>query len=165
MSVLLASIALAAPLHPTCERTYSVEMGRRAIDAIWRDHTASPGERIDFHRYLRCQRNPHAGRYLRWRYRHDALRKSQSAMSGPVIASWYDDSGTTGCGFHAVLGVATLIGVPCGGSVLLCHRRACVTATRDDSGPYVGGRSFDLNAEVRAALGCPDLCDVTYSRS
>jgi rare lipoprotein A (peptidoglycan hydrolase) len=34
----------------------------------------------------------------------------------------------------------------------------------DDRGPYVSGRTFDLNVNLRDAIGCPDLCDVTWQQ-
>jgi hypothetical protein len=30
----------------------------------------------------------------------------------------------------------------------------------DDRGPYVWGRTFDLNVATRTSLRCPDLCYV-----
>lgn len=74
----------------------------------------------------------------------DALR--------PVLASWYNDAGTTGCGFHAVLGVANKT-LPCGTRVTLSHGGRTVTAVVDDRGPYVAGREYDLNQNTAAALG------------
>lgn len=45
--------------------------------------------------------------------------------------------------------------VPCGTRVRFCLHDRCVTATRRDSGPYVAGRTFDLNLGVVQALGFP----------
>ena len=70
----------------------------------------------------------------------------------PVAASWYDDGGTTACGFHAGLGVANRT-LPCGTKVQLRHAGHTVTATVDDRGPYVYGREYDLNQTTAAALG------------
>jgi hypothetical protein len=148
------------PAIVRCMKTFTVAMALRAIRATYRLRgTATAHQRVMLRYYIACQRNPHARAYLRHIWRLTA----SVPMLGPVIASWYYDSGTTGCGFHARYGIATLIGVPCGGEVRLCHEGACVTATRDDSGPYVQGRLFDLDPVVKAALGCPDLCQVTYS--
>lgn len=81
----------------------------------------------------------------------------------PAVASWYVDTGTTGCGFHTTYGIATLLAtVTCGDRVRLRYGNRTVTATRDDSGPYVAGRTFDLNPTTRAALRCPDICNLTY---
>ena len=67
-------------------------------------------------------------------------------------ASWYEDGGSTACGFHAGLGVANK-SLPCGTRVRFRHAGHTVTATVDDRGPYVGGRDFDLNQGTAAALG------------
>lgn len=67
------------------------------------------------------------------------------------LASWYDDAGSTGCGFHAGLGVANRT-LPCGTRVRLRYGGRSVTATVDDRGPYVGGRDWDLNQNTAAAL-------------
>jgi rare lipoprotein A len=68
------------------------------------------------------------------------------------VASWYDDGGSTACGFHAGLGVAHRT-LRCGTKVRLRHAGHTVTATVDDRGPYVGGREWDLNQNTAAALG------------
>ena len=67
------------------------------------------------------------------------------------VASWYDDSGTTACGFHAGLGVAN-VSLPCGTKVRFRYGGHSVTAVVDDRGPYVGGRDWDLNQNTAAAL-------------
>ena len=68
------------------------------------------------------------------------------------MASWYNDGGTTGCGFHAYYGVAN-VSLPCGTKVTFMNGGRTVTATVDDRGPYVGGRTWDLNQNTAAALG------------
>ena len=68
-----------------------------------------------------------------------------------TVASWYYDYASTGCGFHAGLGVANKT-LPCGTKVQLRYGGRTVTATVDDRGPYVYGRSFDLNQNTAAAL-------------
>jgi rare lipoprotein A len=70
----------------------------------------------------------------------------------PSVASWYDDGGSTACGFHAGLGVANRT-LPCGTKVRFRHGGRTITATVDDRGPYVGGRDWDLNQNTAAALG------------
>lgn len=50
------------------------------------------------------------------------------------------------------LTVATLL-VPCGARIQVCYRGRCVIVRRADSGPYVKGRSLDLNLGVVRALG------------
>lgn len=149
-----------------CLRTFNYEQGRRAIIHVYAGtRRVRKVELAHLSRYVRCQHNQMARKYLRrlWKHRRAMWEARRTPpMTGPVIASWYSDAGGTGCGFHTTYGIATLIGVPCGGRVRLCHGGQCVTATRDDSGPYVSGRVFDLNPTVKAALGCGDLCEVTY---
>ena len=70
----------------------------------------------------------------------------------PAVASWYEDGGSTACGYHAGLGVANRT-LPCGTKVRLRHAGRTVTATVDDRGPYVYGRDYDLNQTTAAALG------------
>jgi rare lipoprotein A len=74
------------------------------------------------------------------------------ATFNPYVASWYYDGGATGCGFHAGLGVANK-SLPCGTHVTFGYGGRTVTAVVDDRGPYVGGRTFDLNQNTAAALG------------
>jgi hypothetical protein len=69
-----------------------------------------------------------------------------------AVASWYDDSGSTACGFHAGLGVANR-SLPCGTKVRFHYGGRSVTAVVDDRGPFVGGRDWDLNQNTAAALG------------
>jgi hypothetical protein len=70
----------------------------------------------------------------------------------PAVASWYNDAGTTACGFHAGNGVASP-GLPCGTRVTFAYHGRTVTAVVDDRGPFVPGRQFDLNQSTAAALG------------
>jgi len=68
------------------------------------------------------------------------------------VASWYQDGGATGCGFHAGLGVANR-SLPCGTKVRIRYGGRSVTAVVDDRGPFVGGRDWDLNQNTAGALG------------
>ena len=82
----------------------------------------------------------------------------------PVVASWYDDEAeAVACSGRATYGVAHL-SLPCGTRVRLCNGSRCLTATVDDRGPFVAGRTFDLGTRVHAALRCPDLCGEEGSR-
>jgi hypothetical protein len=69
----------------------------------------------------------------------------------PTVASWYYDAGNTACGFHATYGVANKT-LPCGTKVTLSYGRRTVVATVDDRGPYVYGRTFDLNQNTARYL-------------
>lgn len=76
-----------------------------------------------------------------------------------ALASWYDDAGTTASGTHYAYGYASLMfGSAWGHRVTFCHAGRCVVGRLDDHGPYVSGRAFDLNASLKAALACSDLC-------
>lgn len=71
----------------------------------------------------------------------------------PTVASWYyDDTGATACGFQAHYGVANRT-LPCGTKVTFRHGSHQVTATVDDRGPFVSGRTWDLGINTRNALG------------
>jgi rare lipoprotein A (peptidoglycan hydrolase) len=70
----------------------------------------------------------------------------------PTVASWYYDAGNTACGFHAQYGVANRT-LPCGTKVMLRYGGHSVTATVDDRGPFVYGRSYDLDQRTASALG------------
>jgi hypothetical protein len=65
-----------------------------------------------------------------------------------ATASWYALDGPGACGMGAQSGLrfASLI-LRCGQRIRICHR-GCVTATMADHGPYVGGRTFDLNVNL-----------------
>lgn len=77
----------------------------------------------------------------------------------PALASWYEDAGQTASGRHYTYGFASLMfGSDWGHPVEFHYRGARVTGYLDDHGPYVSGRSFDLNGSLKAALGCSDLC-------
>jgi hypothetical protein len=95
---------------------------------------------------------------LRVRFSGDRANAWSGAHAGvltvfqPTVASWYNDGGTTGCGFHAYYGVANRA-LPCGTRVTFLNGGRTVTATVDDRGPYVGGRDWDLNQNTAAALG------------
>jgi rare lipoprotein A len=95
---------------------------------------------------------------LRVRFSGDRANAPSGARAGELtvftqsVASWYNDGGTTGCGFHAYYGVANRT-LPCGTRVTFLSGGRTVTATVDDRGPYVGGRDWDLNQNTAAALG------------
>jgi rare lipoprotein A len=81
-----------------------------------------------------------------------ARAAGRMTVYGTSVASWYNDAGSTACGFHAGLGVANR-SLPCGTRVRFRYGGRSVTATVDDRGPYVGGRDWDLNQNTAAALG------------
>lgn len=80
----------------------------------------------------------------------------------PTVASWYYDAGNTACGFHATYGVANKT-LPCGTKVTLSYGGRTVVATVDDRGPYVYGRTFDLNQNTARYLGMWGVAQVYAS--
>jgi rare lipoprotein A len=94
---------------------------------------------------------------------HSAARVGQLTVFREAGASWYDDAGSTACGFHAYFGVANRT-LPCGTQVALRYNGRSVTATVDDRGPYVAGRDWDLNQNTAAALGFGGVGTIWSSR-
>jgi hypothetical protein len=85
----------------------------------------------------------------------------------PALASWFNDGvEATACGTHVTNGFAHLpeAGWACGAKVRFCYRKRCVTGVREDSGPYVASRTFDLTPSLKADLGCSDLCHLRWRR-
>lgn len=106
---------------------------------------------------------------LRVRFAGDSANAAASRPAGSVtvyhqsVASWYYDGGTTACGFHAYYGVAN-VSLPCGTVVSFDYGGRVVRAVVDDRGPYVGGRTWDLNENTSAALGMGGVASVWSSR-
>jgi rare lipoprotein A (peptidoglycan hydrolase) len=97
-------------------------------------------------------------RRLRVKFAGDRGNTATSTLAGSVtvyqqsVASQYDDAGATACGIHATYGVANL-SLPCGTKVRFYYHGRAITAVVQDRGPYVGGREWDLNQNLAAALG------------
>lgn len=81
----------------------------------------------------------------------------------PRVASWYNDAGSTACGYHVRFGVANK-SLPCGTKVTFSYGGRSVVATVDDRGPYVAGRDYDLNQNTAGALGMYGVGTVLASR-
>jgi len=79
-----------------------------------------------------------------------------------AVASWYyDTTGETACGYHAVYGVANK-SLPCGTRVMISYHGREVEATVDDRGPYIYGRTWDLSQTTASALGFSGVDTVGY---
>jgi hypothetical protein len=91
-----------------------------------------------------------------------ATRAGTVSVFTPSVASWYNDGGSTACGFHAFYGVANKA-LPCGTKVTFEHSGRTVTATVDDRGPFVAGREWDLNQNTAGALGVGSVAMVWSS--
>jgi hypothetical protein len=106
---------------------------------------------------------------LRVRFGGDSSSARTAASAGTLtvyqqsVASWYNDAGNTACGFHAGLGVANKT-LPCGTKVTFMFGGRRVTATVDDRGPFVAGRTWDLNQSTAGALGFGGVATVWSSR-
>jgi len=99
---------------------------------------------------------------------HRAIAAGSTRAGSPTgrhqaVTSWYYDGGNTASGFHAYYGVANL-SLPCGTTVSLSSGGRTVQAVVDDRGPYVGGRTWDLNQNTAAALGFGGVGMVWSSR-
>jgi rare lipoprotein A len=143
-----------------------VRLEGRAANGRWRVlSTARTGARGGFGlRYVSA-----GAQKLRVRFAGDIINSRSIKPAGRVtvfqqaVASWYDDAGNTACGFHAHFGVASP-GLPCGIRVTFRNASSEVTATVDDRGPFVSGRSWDLNQSTAAALGFAGVGAIWASR-
>ncbi|HEV3055327.1 MAG TPA: septal ring lytic transglycosylase RlpA family protein [Solirubrobacteraceae bacterium] len=146
--------------------------GRRVVLQVrsggsWRTvATGRTGSRGGFN--LRYHAVATGDRPLRVRFAGDRLNSHVTALAGTVgvftqsVASWYSDGGSTACGFHAYYGVANKT-LPCGTKVTFEYGGRTVTATVDDRGPFVAGRTWDLNQNTAAALGMGGVATVWSS--
>lgn len=120
--------------------------------------------------HFRIRYRVHSPGETRVRVAFSGTRRARAASAAagqivalePTVASWYYDGGSTACGFHATYGVANKT-LPCGTKVTLSYGGRTVVATVDDRGPYVYGRSFDLNQNTARALGMWGVAQVLTS--
>src|ERR1700733_5837084 len=92
------------------------------------------------------------------RHRRDLTRRRPMLTA---VASWYFDAGSTACGFHAGMGVANKT-LDCGTRILFSYHGRDAVATVDDRGPYIAGRTVDLNQTTAGALGFAGVDMVAY---
>lgn len=148
--------------------------GRRWIElqadrsGRWVEQAAARTDRSGWFR-LRYRPTAPGQESLRIRFAGDRSNVAAAFDAGTVtvyqqeVASWYDDGGSTACGFHAYYGVANL-SLPCGARVSFEYGGRTVHAVVDDRGPYVGGRTWDLNQNTAGALGFAGVAAVWSSR-
>jgi hypothetical protein len=145
-----------------CSHHFTIRMARRAVDAAYGGLggvSAHRARKIGW--YIRCQWNtqhrPQLHRMLsahrsRWRHRRDHPMHS-------TAVSWYDDAGQTASGVHATMGFAACgmgLCVPMGARVEFCYPAGsshCIVGVRDDSGPYIPSRGYDLGQDLAGWLG------------
>lgn len=90
-----------------------------------------------------------------------------TVISEVSVASWYGPGmwgNRTACGVvltDQLAGVAHRT-LPCGAPVTLRHGSHTVTVPVVDRGPYVYSREFDLTYATKVALGCPDVCHLSW---
>lgn len=93
--------------------------------------------------------------------------KHRPKPSATAVASWYGPGlygNKTACGQvlqPGTVGVAHK-SMGCGTKLRICLQR-CVTVPVIDRGPYVGGRTFDLTAPVKNAIGMGGIATVRYA--
>jgi hypothetical protein len=152
VALAITVLALAAG-HPAIHEHPPVGCNTLACERRVRAHQ----HRVRYH----CDQHPHCFRRVR-RHRRFLLRRAIASMA-VATASWYYDAGATASGRHYRYGFASLrYGSEWGKHVRFCYRMRCTTGRLDDHGPYIAGRTFDLNPALKQALGCSDLCAVHY---
>ena len=141
-----------------CSKLFTVQMGERAANAVFSQSTWPTIKQFKLLGYIeRCQKNPNAQGFIRsydrrkyaewkqlWRQLHSTVYAA--------VASWYNDAGLTASGWHAYYGVANKT-LPFGTAVNFEYHGNRVQAIVDDRGPYIGGRTWDLNQNTASALG------------
>lgn len=153
-----ASSAAAQRPHDsrTCVKTYTAQMFRNAaITAYASTRTPTARDRFHLRRFERCARYPWTRaideRIWARSIKANAARKLAALPMDQAVASFYDDSGATASGEHFTYGFASLI-FPFGTRIEFCFT-SCAIGIDQDHGPYIGGRTFDLNEELAQATG------------
>lgn len=98
-----------------------------------------------------------------------AAETADAGNETDATASWFGPGlwgGRTACGLTLT---AELRGVahrtlPCGSTVTLRYGATTMTVAVVDRGPFAHGREFDLTYATRVALGCPDICYLSWVR-
>jgi rare lipoprotein A len=162
-----ASVAAAVARRAISDVHVKLQMLRHGHWILAQHHRTNRNGRFVFRFRVR-----HTGiTRLRILYLHNPAAHRTTAPAGridsqkplvPTVASWYYDAGDTACGFHAYYGVANKT-LPCGTKVRISYRGHSLMATVDDRGPFVSGRTYDLNQNVSRALGMYGVATVYAS--
>lgn len=144
-------------------------MDQRAAAVIYAGtRHVSPTELRHLAKFARCQRNPAntpaAVRFNRTRAAaHDLRLHPPAPAMNYGVASWYALGGGGACGLGDVQSGYRVAHktLACGTRVEICAAR-CATAIVSDRGPYVAGRDFDLNQNMRDATGCAGVCSIRW---
>jgi hypothetical protein len=149
-------------------------MDTRAAKAVYAGtREVRPPEYAMLLRIAHCQRvpaNKAKARKFNTSQRHSwKLRRYQKYLDlhmSLAIASYYDTHGIGACnnsGGDVQIGYrfASLF-LACGTRVKFCHRNICAIGIMSDHGPYVGGRLFDLNVNLKYLLRCGGICTLRW---
>jgi hypothetical protein len=153
-----ATGSIVVPRHRFCPKAFSLAMFDRAADRVYGSTRTPPvGSYGALWRFARCQRPPGSETWARrlWGRERSSWKVRRHPPMSTAVASWYQDAGATASGAHYFYGFASLI-LNFGTRVEFCYPAGsthCVVGTMDDHGPYVGGRTFDLNQNLASALG------------
>ena len=171
MSALFVVVAaLAAPLHTVpadCQKTFSKPMIERAIDSAYSGtRDVSDQDKAHLRKFIRCARTNVSRMRMKhyWKNSQKTWLIRRNPPMSSALVSWYGLGGAGACGVSVQdgYGFASLF-LPCGAVVEMCHI-GCVSAIMKDRGPYVFSRLFDLNANLKSAIGCSDLCIIKWRR-
>jgi hypothetical protein len=170
--VVAATLFAATATHHVpadCQKTFTAPMITRAVDAAYSGTgDVSRADRHHLRHYIHCARR-HVSRAKMRHYLHKAWVAWKERRNPPMssaIASWYDTEGVGACGYGTVqtgYRFASLI-LPCGATARFCHGAVCIVGEMADHGPYVAGRTFDFNVNMKNALGCGGVCSITWRR-
>lgn len=171
MATVVATLVALTPNH-SCLKTFTYHMDTRAAIAVYRGTREVP--KSDHHmlrRIAHCQRKHknvqrsiHFNNSQRLAHKSRVHERELDQQMSPAIASYYTTEGVGACGYGSVqtgYRFASLI-LACGTVIRICHYSNCAYAEMVDHGPYVAGRTFDLNYNLKNALGCGGICAVRW---
>lgn len=159
--------------RPGCHKLFTIKMDQQASSLIYAGTKKVTKRQLRLlARLVHCQRNPQARKYVAWfNHRQSNLHNQRVQAADPrnwpqAVASWYDDGGPTASGAHYTYGFASLI-FSFGTRIEFCYpagttNARCVVGVDDDHGPYIDGRTFDMNQNIEGILGFDGVGTVSY---